>query len=185
MTADLTTFPDVYEALDTSHLMHVYAEGPARVRRALDGLSDEALRAHPIPEKWSVLEIAMHVVDSELMGAARMRLVLGDDEPMLPLYDQDRWSRDFRYQEADASRLEPALGLFTALRAATRPLLADASPGDWARTGTHPEYGAVTLRQLLELYADHSERHVEQIVERRGLLGSPIDLPSLLPERLY
>jgi hypothetical protein len=43
----------------------------------------------------------------------------------------------------------------------------------------------VTLRNLLELYADHSERHVAQIVERRERLGVPVDLAPLLAERLY
>ncbi|MFW6201242.1 MAG: DinB family protein, partial [Gemmatimonadota bacterium] len=71
------------------------------------------------------------------------------------------------------------------LRATTLPLLTAASADDWTRTGVHPDYGSITLRNLLELYADHTERHVEQIAERRELLGSPIGIEPLLPERLY
>jgi uncharacterized damage-inducible protein DinB len=185
MRGEATTFPDTYATLETGLLLEAYQRGPERVRRALNGLTDEALRAHPIPGKWSVLEIAMHVADSELIGVTRMRLVLGGDGPLLPLYDQDRWSRDLGYEAADRTRLERTLDLFTALRATTVPLLVGASSTDWTRTGVHPDYGPVTLRNLLELYADHAERHVAQILHRRQLLDVTIDLPLLLTERLY
>jgi hypothetical protein len=185
MRGEATTFPHTYAGLEAGLLLEAYRRGPERIRGALTGLSEEALRAHSIPGKWSALEIGLHVVDSELIGAARMRLVLGGDEPPLPFYDQDRWSREFGYQAGDRAALNQALDLFAALRATTLALLAQASPADWARTGRHAEYGAVTLRNLLELYADNSERHVAQILDRRERLGVPVDLAPLLAERLY
>jgi len=51
--------------------------------------------------------------------------------------------------------------------------------------GTHPDFGEVTLRNLLQLYADHSERHIEHILVSRKLLGRAIEMPQLLPIRLY
>ncbi len=185
MRGEIATFPETYAAVDTGLLLDVYRRGPERVRAVLGGLSDEALRAHPIPGKWSVLEIAVHVSDSELLGAARVRLVLGGDQPRLPGYDQDRWSRDFDYQAVTRERLEQVLALFTALRATTLPLFASASAVDWARSGIHPEYGPITLRNLLELYADHSERHITQILARREICGKRLELEPVLPERLY
>lgn len=101
------------------------------------------------------------------------------------MYDQDRWSRDLRYEQASAPRLESSLDLFEALREGTLPLLTGASDDDWVRTGVHPERGRVTLRNLLELYADHSERHLAQILTRRELLGAPLEMREILPERLY
>lgn len=178
-------FPDTFADVDTHRLLDAYARGPERVRAALRGVPDDRLRAHPIPGKWSIVEIAAHVADSELIGTARIRLVLGGDTPVLPGYDQDRWCGALGYQRLEDAGLAHVLDLFAALRATTLPLLQTASPDDWRRSGRHPEYGGVTLRNLLELYADHSERHVAQIVERRALLECPIALPPLLPERLY
>lgn len=185
MRGAVMSFPDTYARVDTDVLLSAYREGPGRLRRALRHIPPDAFRAHPVPDKWSILEIALHVADSELVGSVRIRQVLGADEPRLPGYDQDRWSRDFAYADGDDSRLEGSLRLFEALRAGTLPLLAGAGPDAWTRTGVHPEHGPVTLRNLLELYADHSERHLEQIVSRRRMLGCPIDLPPMLPERLY
>lgn len=86
-------FPKVYADIETSRLLDVYARGPERLRRALDGLSDDALHARPIAGKWSVVEIAVHMADSEMVGAVRIRMVLAAaGEPALPGYDQERWS---------------------------------------------------------------------------------------------
>lgn len=135
------------------------------------------------------MEIVLHVADSELIGAARVRMVLGvgaaGEVPLLPGYNQDAWARELGYRGADGSRLDGALALFEALRASTLALFPAMDSPAWGWAGTHPESGRVTLRNLLELYADHSERHLDQIVERRERVGAPIGLPPLLPRRLY
>jgi hypothetical protein len=81
---------------------------------------------------------------------------------------------------------ELAIELFTSLRKATLALFERAETADWTtRWGMHPEYGRMTLRNLLELYADHSERHIVQVLDIRARLGRPLALPSLLLDRLY
>lgn len=177
--------PGPYAGLDTTFLIDVYAAGPTRLRQALDGLSEADLSARPLPGKWSIKEIAAHVADSELIGAARIRQAYTESDRRFAYYDQDVWAGLFAYQQFDAARLELALRQFEVLRATTLPVFREAAPEDWRRTGLHPERGELTLRQLLELYADHSERHVGQILDRRALLGKPSALTLLLPERLY
>lgn len=183
------SFPDSYHDVPTEFLLQVYVAGPERLRRALDGISDGDLRAKIVPGKWSILEIALHVADSELMGAARIRMLLGStprkEAVLLPGYDQDEWSRELSYDSAATDQVEHALVLLSALRAATTPLFPAPAAPDWQRTAVHPESGTVTLRNLLELYADHTERHLEQILDRRRRLGTPIEVQELLPRRLY
>ena len=48
-----------------------------------------------------------------------------------------------------------------------------------------PHEQQTSLRQLLELYSDHSERHIEQILHTRGLLGRAIEFSLILTQRLY
>ncbi len=64
-------------------------------------------------------------------------------------------------------------------------LFSVASAADWTKQGTHPEYGPLSLRNLLELYADHSERHLEQILDIRTRLGRRLAMTRELPRRLY
>ena len=72
-----TEFPGVYRGISARDLITVYKAGPTRLGGALAGLSGEELKARPRDGKWSVQEIALHVADAEIMGAARMRTGLG------------------------------------------------------------------------------------------------------------
>ena len=178
-------FPATYADLSTSELLQAYAEGPARLRHVLAGLDDEHLHARPFPGKWSILEIAVHLADAEVMGAARVRQTIAEPGRTFAVYDQEAWTTRFAYQGFSRARLDAAVDLFTQLRATTLPLFTQAHNGTWSQQGLHPELGPVTLRQLLELYADHSERHLAQILDRRTRLGVPLGLAPLLPVRLY
>lgn len=179
-----TAFPP-YDFYSTRQLLEAYRVAPDRLRSAVAGLAPEELRARPVAGKWSILEIALHVADSELVGALRVRMVTVQSGLRLPGYDQDLWTARLRHNDADPALLEETLALFAHLRAVTGRIFAAARGDDWAATGIHPEYGDVSLRKLLELYADHGERHIEQILERRALLGRGMDMAILLPRRLY
>lgn len=185
MARTVATFPD-YSFYTTEQLLSAFAAGPARMRRALGGLTEEELRARPRgPAKWSIHEIVIHTADSELQGAFRIRKVWAEPASQLPFYDQEAWVSAIGYRRLDAAARERALHLLADLREHTLPLFRQAAAEDWAKWGTHYEYGPVTLRNLLELYADHVERHVEQILESRALLRRPLAMESLLPRRLY
>lgn len=180
-----SSFPSTYSQRATAELLTVYATGPLRIAQALEGLSDAELRARPITGKMSSLELALHVVDSELIGATRIRLVHAQPGAHLMKYDSEQWARELNHNQADAAALASNMGLLGRLRETALRLFENATAADWAKTGLHPAYGLITLRNLLELYADHAERHVGQIVERRRLLGNPKDMPTLLAPRLY
>ena len=48
----------------------------------------------------------------------------------------------------------------------------------------HEERGPLSVRNIFDLAADRGERHLEQILEMRRLLGKPIVMELLLTERL-
>ena len=62
-----------YADLDAALLTRVYAQAPARLRRALHGLDESARQAHPLPGKWSIQELVVHLADAEITGAMRIR----------------------------------------------------------------------------------------------------------------
>lgn len=180
-----SAFPAAYAAIPTPTLVEVYEAGPRQLRLVLDGLGVNDLRARPRPGKWSILETALHLCDSEVAMAFRMRLVYATPGATLTAYDQDAFAARFRYQDADEEALRTHVHQFACLRATTARWLRGAGPEELARSGMHTERGPLTLRQLLELAADHSERHVEQIAGMRAALGKPGAVPRLLDRRLY
>jgi uncharacterized damage-inducible protein DinB len=178
-------FPTLYRDLATETLLSVFEAAPGRIASAVAGLRPEELSARPIAGKWTIQEIVCHVADSEICGALRIRLTLAQPGSPLPAYDQDRFARGLAYGEFDRALFSDTLDLFARLRSVSARLFRRADASAWSRTGDHHEWGTVTLRQLLELYADHGERHLSQILERRRAIGRPLALEILLPERLY
>ena len=179
------SFPD-YTFYSVDQLLVAYAEGARRMRSAIEGLSEHELRARSRgADRWSIHEIILHCADSEVQGTLRIRKVWSEPASLLSWYDQDVWIREIDYMSEGNHAVERALQLLALLREHTLPLFERATAEDWAKSGTHPEYGPITLRNLLELYADHTERHIEQILEGRRLLGRTLTLKSLLPRRLY
>ncbi len=178
-------FPQTYASLDTETLLQAFASGSQRIRQALAGLSDSDLILRTREGKWSIKETTLHVVDSEIFAAARVRLVIAQPGSALPFYDQDIWTAKLDHQNANHAAVDDALLLFDVLRSISGRIFGQANEDDWMKTGVHYSFGIITLRQLLELYADHSERHIEQIVAMRSMIGKPIDLPLILKVRLY
>jgi hypothetical protein len=171
--------------LDTTTLIGIYSAGPKRLLLSIEGLSPEELASRIRPGKWSIKETVLHVADAEIMGAARVRQLLAEPGRSFTTCNESDWVAVLEYQTADMARVRSALELFSALRKTTLPLLRMASPDQWKRSAPHPEYGALALHEVVAMYADHGERHIEGILESRRLLGRAIDLPVLLPVRLF
>lgn len=178
-------FPSVYQEISTDRLLSVFEAAPRRIGLALEALDGATLSARPIPEKWSIQEIVCHVTDSETVAAIRFRLALAQPGAALPGYDQEAFAAGIAYGNFDPPLVRDTFDLFSRLRAIASRLLRRLAPAAWDRSGVHPQWGPLSVRQLLELYADHGERHLEQILERRAKIGKPLAMERLLPVRLY
>ena len=174
-----------YQHYSTDQLLNAYIKGPERIDQIRKNLTVEDLKAKPLPNKWSILEILIHVADAELVGACRFRLVLSDFPGNLPFYSQDEFATKLKYNNQSEATLAENLLLFKSIRQTTYGILQQCNESDWRKSGIHPERGPMSLRALLELYADHSERHIEQILTLRKLLGKPLEMEILLKDRLY
>jgi len=153
-------------------LIAAYADGPRLLEAALVGLSDEELRFTPGPEHWSIHENVIHVVDVDLVGAARIRYLLAEPGATPASFYGYRWSRILDYQ---AHSMPDALAFFRAVRKWTGALLERLPSDAWARTGVHWEQdgsgGApttLTLAQAVEHFTGHVEYHLRTIAKRRA-----------------
>jgi hypothetical protein len=137
-----------------------YERGPQLLRDALAGVPAEALPWRPAPGKWSAHEVVCHCADSETISSTRIRFLLGEDDPTIVAYDQDRWAQRFDYH---ALPLEASLRQVEAVRAWTALLIRRLPESAWSRAGTHTESGRYTAEQWLQIYAEHLEVHARQI----------------------
>lgn len=147
-------------AAEREDLVRRYENGPRLLREALGMVPPEAMKWKPGPTKWSVHEIIVHCADSETNSATRIRFLVGEDDPTIVGYDQDRWAQRFDYHSLP---LEPSLAQVEALRAWTTALIKRLPESAWSREGTHTESGRYAAETWLKIYAEHLEIHARQI----------------------
>ncbi len=145
-----------------------YAYGPELLSYAAQGLSPEQARARPGPGAWSIAELVAHMVDSDLVGAERMKRVIAEENPTLQAYDQDAWIARL---DSNAMPIDESLALFAANRAWMTRILRKCSESDFARTGLHTEDGPKTLAKLLAGYVSHLDYHLKFLYAKRANLG--------------
>ena len=133
---------------------------PDLIDEAVLGLSDDELRRQPSPEEWSTLEVCCHLRDAADFEGQRIRRLVEEDEPTLEPYDQEALARERNYEGDDPRRVRIALRAFWGgLAYQLEGLSAEA----WARGGTHPAIGRVTVRTRAERQVRHARTHLEQI----------------------
>lgn len=138
---------------------------PRELAEATRGASDELLRRRPEPGKWSMLENVCHLRDIERLYAERFSKMAFSERPRLWMMDNARVAEKLRYQDADAAA---AAKDFRRRREDTLVLLRALPHAAWQRTGVHPKRGELTIEQLAEVAAEHTERHIARIRELRG-----------------
>jgi uncharacterized damage-inducible protein DinB len=151
-------------------LIDAYLAGPDLLRRAVAGMGPEQLRARPVEGRWSTLEVACHLVDSEQAWCHRMKRVIAEDRPLLVGYDESRFASALAYHERD---LEEELDLLGGMRVQMARILRSLPGSAWTRVGEHSERGLMTLEDLLRAEAEHVPHHVRHVLEKRRALGLP------------
>jgi DinB family protein len=152
---------------DRATLIDRFAAGADAVRAAAARLQPAQYDRAPVGE-WTPRQILMHLADSELVGSVRLRLLLAEDDPTFPIYAQERWATGLRYADADDGEVARAVDLFAQQRDANARLVRQAPASDWSRAGRHPQRGRMTLYDVVRLYADHVDGHLEQIERDMG-----------------
>ena len=145
-----------------------YANGAEQLAHAISGLSSADLDALPVPGTWSIRQIVLHMMDSDLIASDRMKRIIAMDNPSILAYDESAFARSLHYDQLDASL---ACDVFSKNRQLTSELLRRLPEGAFARQGIHSEKGPVTLRSMVETYVGHLEHHLKFIREKRTLLG--------------
>ena len=144
-----------------------YVSGPALLRQAVAGMTQEQLVARPIPGKWSTLEVICHLADFEIVLADRIKRIIAEDEPTLLSGDQDAFAVRLAYHQRNA---EEELLLITLIRQQVARILRTLKADDFQRRGIHSELGPLILETMVERITGHIPHHVRFIEEKRKAL---------------
>jgi len=149
-------------------LIDHYAFGGEKLAAAIRGLSEEDLKAKPVPGKWSTQQVVIHLMDAEMAFADRIKRVVATDNPPLLAWDENKFSANLFYEEQST---EDAVKLIDLTRRQVTKILRTLPAEAFDRSGMHSEAGKLTLTQIVAKANDHLEHHLKFINEKREALG--------------
>lgn len=138
---------DPIEVLSSTH---------AHIVQATAGLSPETVSMPPRLGEWSAYELIGHLLDAEMAYAFRWRLMLTEDQPPYPAYNEKSWAR------LPKPPFPSVLEAFGVLRQINLFLL-QSLPASWQRVGIHAEQGPETVELNMRKLAGHDLAHLNQL----------------------
>lgn len=150
------------QILDLDEAVALLKRTPAALEALLRGLPETWTRRNEGEDTWSVLDVIDHLSHCERedwMPRIKILLGSGEERTFEPL---DRLPQ---LREVRSDSVEQALERFARLRSKKLDELSalNLQQTDFKRRGRHPEFGAVTLAELLATWATHDLTHLHQI----------------------
>ena len=168
MVGDEAGTPGHTEPPGVGELLQALRDTPARLRRVLEGFTAEALRRPPSVkpagvEALSALGHACHLRDIEIDGYhVRIRRLRNESHAPLESLSGEQLALERAYESDDP---EVVLRTFEEARRLTLETLGVLRPEEWSRSGRFEGYGAVNLRSLVGILADHDQGHLAALGE--------------------
>src|SRR5579862_2327839 len=144
---------------ELADLLERFRRGPELLAVVTTGAAGPELDFRPGEGKLTVRQIACHLADAEIVGAMRLRQIIAEENPTLQYFDDDAWAEKLDYHKRKISH---ALENFRRLRTENHELLKDLPEAAFDRNGTHSKDGPMSLREVVDWYAHHSESHVTE-----------------------
>jgi len=148
--------------------INTLAELPARLRAAVEALTDEQLDTPYRPEGWTLRQTVHHIADSHINTVIRFKLALTEDEPpTIKPYMEDRWA-----ELADSKLpVDVSFAIIDGVHTRLVAMLRSLSEEEFQKEFIHPETGPWTIEKATALYAWHSKHHTAHITSTRGRNG--------------
>lgn len=137
-----------------------YADSYNEVFNLLETLSCEQINFKPAEDKWSIHEIITHLADTEVQSHVRFRTILANKNPFMVYHDEMNWSVMLDYTKIDFNE---SISVIKLMRGVNYNLLIRVPDENFDKKGIHSTRGEISLRELVDGYTRHVERHLEQI----------------------
>jgi uncharacterized damage-inducible protein DinB len=174
------------------HLIMRFRKGIENIDRRVFDMTEEHLDQAFLPDagvgRWPARVLLGHLADAEVVFAHRMRRAVGEESPVVSLWDEDAFVDANIYDagpksyaesaEVDNARVMRAIGghmaVIHTLRQWTAQWLMSLPESAWTRTIMHPTNGAMTLKTILAYDTWHLEHHASFLTKKLDRLGIPM-----------
>ena len=135
---------------------------PDDLTRLLQGYSVEALRRPASDGGWGVIENLSHLRDWEEIFLSRVEQLLNEDNPVMPVFDDQLWEIEHDYRGQDPHRV---LDQLRAQRQQLVNLLREVPAAGWERRGSVGTEQGVSLATIVQRIRQHDLEHLQLIAE--------------------
>lgn len=147
---------------DLERSIEVLAATPSAIRALLGNLSDDWTSSSGDRDNWQPYDIIGHYIyaeEADWIPRARVILAQADDRTFPPF---DRYGQ---FQRSDQESLAERIDEFARLRDENIETLRswELVDAELDLKGVHPEFGEVTLRELIATWVVHDLTHIRQI----------------------
>jgi DinB superfamily len=137
--------------------LEVLRQTPTTVRAMCRGLTDARWRTPMAEGEWNALQVVGHLLDVDVVYGFRWRLILTQERPSYPGYDEQRWSLLPRPAPAQV------LAALEGLRAVNLAVLDGVGDDGGRRLGVHGEQGEEPFDLTVRKVAGHDLAHLNQL----------------------
>ena len=146
--------------LPVAHVRESLSQAPRIVEGLIAAAPADALHWREVPGAWTPVDVLAHLADGEITNwMPRIERILAGGGRFAPF---DREGGFARYRGWTAEALVGAFGQLRRANLEKLDRLALTAP-HLRLTGEHPEFGTVTLEQLLATWGAHDMAHVAQL----------------------
>lgn len=141
--------------------LEVLQQTPKTLDSLLNGLSDDWIFSNEGGETWSPYDVIGHLIHGEKTDwIPRLRQTLFDENKVFTPFD-----RFAQFENSKGKSLSQLLSEFQVLRKENLDYLKslNLSESDFEKEGIHPEFGSITVKQLLATWVTHDLGHIAQI----------------------
>jgi uncharacterized damage-inducible protein DinB len=156
------------DAATRQALIDAIDAAPAALAVAVRGLGDAQLDTPYRDGGWTPRQIVHHVADSHMNAYIRFKLGVTEHRPAIKTYEESVWAETV---DGRSAPVEVSLAILENLHRRWVQFLRSMEDADFARVVQHPDYGQMTLDDLLQLYGWHGRHHTTHITALRDRRG--------------
>ena len=150
---------------ENARLLRDLLANRGQLLQQLQEMREDTAGTRPEPEEWSTVEVLLHVADVDELAVRRFGEIRSG-KPAMSGYNTADWEKARTSAQRDG-----LAGVLLRLHTARQEMLqavSDLSDADLEKAASHPRYGQMTIRQVIEMGLRHDLDHAQQIAKTRA-----------------
>ncbi|NNE27809.1 MAG: DinB family protein [Saprospiraceae bacterium] len=162
LPSDIPSFQQKYIENTPVDILSFLAAQLTSFPEFINGLTEAQLNYRYAPEKWTLREVLMHIIDTEQIFNYRALAILRGDKATLPGFDQDEY---IAFTSFDHYSKQDMVELFQSVRRYAITFFNNTHNDEWDLIGNISDY-TMPLHAFPYMIGGHLAYHMEIIKER-------------------